>query len=296
MHIAIYNSFSMQFLTFQLKHVHIRDRKQLLRTINTILTDGCNSLQVVTDFDLTLTKQHVNGKSVLSSFGIFSKCKQLPESYTKESGRLYKKYRPIEIDPNLSVEEKTKAMTEWMIATNHILKGIPFDPEEIPVVSEIYGANLRDGTKELFKKLYHANVPVLVFSAGLGDVVESILRHQGVLFDNVKIISNFLKYENGKLEGFQNERLIHVFNKNEHAVEQDYFKLLDRRRNVLLMGDTTGDASMVDGMVNTRAVLKIGFLYDNAEDSLSSYMEHFDMVLIDDQTMQVPTDILHRIL
>lgn len=260
------------------------------------MTDGCNSLQVVTDFDLTLTKQHVNGKSVLSSFGIFSKCKQLPESYTKESGRLYKKYRPIEIDPNLSVEEKTKAMTEWMIATNHILKGIPFDPEEIPVVSEIYGANLRDGTKELFKKLYHANVPVLVFSAGLGDVVESILRHQGVLFDNVKIISNFLKYENGKLEGFQNERLIHVFNKNEHAVEQDYFKLLDRRRNVLLMGDTTGDASMVDGMVNTRAVLKIGFLYDNAEDSLSSYMEHFDMVLIDDQTMQVPTDILHRIL
>jgi len=26
-------------------------------------------MQVVTDFDLTLTKQHINGKHVLSSFG-----------------------------------------------------------------------------------------------------------------------------------------------------------------------------------------------------------------------------------
>ncbi|XP_017891361.1 7-methylguanosine phosphate-specific 5'-nucleotidase isoform X3 [Ceratina calcarata] len=285
-----------KFPTLKLKHAHIRDKKQLLRTINTILSDGCNSLQVVTDFDLTLTKQHVNGKNVLSSFGIFSKCKQLPESYAKESGRLYKKYRPIEIDHTLSIEEKIKAMTEWMIATEAILKGVPFDPKEIPEVSEMYGANLREGTKELFKKLYHAKVPVLVFSAGLGDVVESILRNQGVLFDNVKIISNFLKYKDGKLEGFQNERLIHVFNKNEYALEQDYFKVLERRKNVLLMGDTTGDASMVDGMVNANAVLKIGFLYDNVEDSLSSYMENFDIVLVDDQTMQVPTDILHRIL
>lgn len=77
------------------------------------------------------------------------------------------------------------------------------------------------------------------------------------------MISNFLKYKDGKLEGFKNERLIHVYNKNEHAVEQDYFKILEKRKNVLLLGDTTGDASMVDGMVDTNAVLKIGFLYDN---------------------------------
>ncbi|KOX75971.1 Cytosolic 5'-nucleotidase 3, partial [Melipona quadrifasciata] len=186
--------------------------------------------QIVTDFDLTLTKQHVNGKKVLSSFGIFSKCKQLPETYAKESSRLYQKYRPIEIDPNLSVEIKTEAMTEWMIAAEEILKGIPFNPNEIPEISNMYEMYLRDGTKELLKKLHLAKVPVLVFSAGLGDIVEAILKSQGILFDNVKIISNFLKYEDGKLAGFQNERLIHVFNKNEHAIEQDYFKFLEGRK------------------------------------------------------------------
>lgn len=78
-----------------------------------------------------------------------------------------------------------------------------------------------------------------------------------------QIISNFLKYEDGKLAGFQNEGLIHVFNKNEHAIEQEYFKVFEKRKNILLMGDTIGDALMVDGMLNTCAVLKIGFLYDN---------------------------------
>ncbi|XP_061931672.1 7-methylguanosine phosphate-specific 5'-nucleotidase isoform X2 [Apis cerana] len=261
-----------------------------------MLTGGCNSLQIVTDFDLTLTKQHVNGKKVLSSFGIFSKCKQLPEIYTKESNRLYKKYRPIEIDPDLSIQIKTEAMTDWMIAAEEILKGIPFDPNEISEVSKIYGTNLRDGTKELLTKLYLAEVPVLVFSAGLGDIVQAILENQEVLFNNVKIISNFLKYEDGKLAGFQNEGLIHVFNKNEHAIEQEYFKVFEKRKNILLMGDTIGDASMVDGMLNTCAVLKIGFLYDNVENSLASYMEKFDIVLVDDQTMQVPIDILRLLL
>ncbi|KOC70203.1 Cytosolic 5'-nucleotidase 3, partial [Habropoda laboriosa] len=185
---------------------------------------------IVTDFDLTLTKQHVNGKKALSSFGIFSKCKQLPQTYTMESGRLYKKYRPIEIDPNLSIDVKAKAMTDWMIAAEEILKGIPFDSSEIPEVINIYETNLRDGTKEFFKKLQQFQVPVLVFSAGLGDVVEAILKNEGVLFDNVKIISNFLKYKDGQLTGFQNKRLIHVFNKNEHAIEQDYFKVLEQRK------------------------------------------------------------------
>lgn len=78
-------------------------------------------------------------------------------------------------------------MTDWMIAAEEILKGIPFDPNEISEVSKIYGTNLRDGTKELLTKLHLAEVPVLVFSAGLGDIVQAILENQEILFNNVKV-------------------------------------------------------------------------------------------------------------
>ncbi|KAG7206643.1 hypothetical protein KM043_000321 [Ampulex compressa] len=284
------------FPTLRLTHVYVRDQSAVLRTINRILESGSKDLQVVSDFDLTLTKQHVNGKRVLSSFGIFGKCKQLPIMYSVESSRLYDKYRPIEIDPHLSVATKTEAMDTWMILAQDLLRGFEFDSQELKEVVQSYGTTLRDGTEELFARLSAAEVPILVFSAGLGDVVEAVLQYHGVLFSNVKIISNFLEYDGKKLNGFKNKRLIHVFNKNEHALEQDYFKFLEGKRNVILMGDSLGDADMVDGMDNTEAVLKIGFLYDNVEHNLPLYMQKFDIVLVDDQTMDVVSEILRRIL
>ncbi|XP_058796620.1 7-methylguanosine phosphate-specific 5'-nucleotidase-like [Phymastichus coffea] len=275
-------------------HVHIKDEAGVLQKINKIALDGASKLQVVTDFDLTLTKQHEDGAPILSSFGIFTKCKKLPKQYKKDSKVLYLKYRAVELDPKICLEDKVKAMYEWYMTLHNKLQGCEFDHEEIEEVTRIYGHSLRDRAKELFTKLKNIDVPVLVFSAGLGDVVQALLRQQEVLHDNVNIISNFLEINGNTLNGFKNhKRLIHAFNKNEHSIEHDYFKILHGRTNVILMGDMIGDAAMADGVKDTETVLKIGFLYENAEENLQSYIEAFDIVLVDDQTMNVILDILN---
>lgn len=194
---------------------------------------------------------------------MFRKCKQLPNDYLEEAKRLYNKYRPIEIDPNVPLNERANAMRDWMSTIHKLLKGIKFDSHEIEEVAQMCKDILRDGTEELFEKLYNAQVPIVIFSAGLGDMVEAVLRYHNVLYDNVKVISNFLKYNGNQLDGFKNDVLIHVFNKNEYALEKDYMKVLGKKQNVLLMGDNIGDANMVDGMENAKAVLKIGFLYEH---------------------------------
>ena len=195
--------------------------------------------------------------------GIFRKCKQLPDTYKEAAKQLYQKYRVIEINPNITIDKKIDAMNEWMTASNKIHQGFQFDPKEIEEVTTIYGHSLRNRTKELFGKLKTVKVPILVFSAGLGDIVEAVLRHHEIMYENVNIISNFLKFNGNTVEGFKNSnRLIHVFNKNEHAVEQEYFKILEGRKNVVLMGDALGDAYMADGVKTNETVLRIGFLYD----------------------------------
>lgn len=80
----------------------------------------------------------------------------------------------------------------------------------------------RDGCTEAFNKLFSKKIPIIVLSAGIGDVVELILMHENLFTDNVSVVSNFLKMSkdnNGlsTIEGFKGEKLIHVFNKNEHA-------------------------------------------------------------------------------
>ena len=65
------------------------------------------------------------------------------------------------------------------------------------------------------------------------------------------------------MTGFVGE-LIHSFNKNESAIhESDYFKELNHRENVILLGDSLGDLNMAEGAKDAKHILKIGFLNDH---------------------------------
>lgn len=129
------------------------------------------------------------------------------------------------------------------------------------------------------------------------------------------MISNFLKYnDEGVIQGFQ-DAAIHVLNKNEFALKgTKYYDLVKDRDNVILMGDSLGDAGMADGIPHANAVLKIGFLYDHVrtwlywkmiksnfslsyvffkiKENLPNFMDTFDIVLEDDQSMDVVRGIL----
>ena len=107
-------------------------------------------------------------------------------------------------------------------------------------------------------------VPVLVFSAGSGDVIDEALRQNNLVLDNVKVISNFMNYnDEGKVIEFTGQ-LIHLFNKNEAAVPHSaaYYQDLSHRHNVILLGDSLTDVHMSKGVEPPGAVLTIGFLND----------------------------------
>lgn len=53
---------------------------------------------------------------------MFGQCPSVPQKYKDEDSRLASIYKPIESDPHLSVEEKTKHMIQWYITSNEIMK------------------------------------------------------------------------------------------------------------------------------------------------------------------------------
>lgn len=53
----------------------------------------------------------------------------------------------------------------------------------------------REGYEQFFDRLHQHNVPVFIFSAGLGDVLEEIIRQAGVYHTNVKVVSNFMDFD-----------------------------------------------------------------------------------------------------
>ena len=87
----------------------------------------------------------------------------------------------------------------------------------------------REGTNTMLQSLQTAGVPVLVFSAGLGDSVSAVLKYHNALLPNVHIISNYLRFNGLQVNGFQGD-IIHSFNKNKHAVDKsDYFEVRETK-------------------------------------------------------------------
>lgn len=250
---------------------HIARPEHVGRLLSAICAAGPAALQVVSDFDYTITKQYKpDGSRMPSSFCVLNMCPSLPPECLAASLRLVQRFRPIELDPLLDERTKTAAMCEWWRLSSDLHRGFRLPRSEIAAAARSFGECLRRGAAELFERLHALSVPVLVLSAGLGDSVDAILRATGCMHDNVQVLGNFLVYDDGDgegegdlLAGFDATRRIHAFNKNEHALDgSPAYRHVHGRRNVLVMGDSLGDADMSSGCAADGNVLKIGFLYE----------------------------------
>ncbi|XP_072941972.1 7-methylguanosine phosphate-specific 5'-nucleotidase [Epargyreus clarus] len=279
-------------------YVHIRNKEELLSKINRIIKDGHRKLQIVSDFDHTLTKHKMeNGKTVLTSFGMFRECPSVPQFYKDEDNRLSAIYKPIEADPVMTTEEKIKHMIDWYTAGHNLLKGQKFPNNELMEIGHKMIECFRVGVQDLIAWSKAQQVPVLVFSAGLGESVVAALKAANFLLPHVKVISNFLALDDeDRIVGIKGE-VIHTYNKNEAAIKgTEYYEMVKDRTNVILMGDNIGDAGMAEGMEHCDVVIKVGFLGHSAEGNLQNYLNKFDIVLVNDQTMDIVNAILKLVL
>ncbi|KAJ8440727.1 hypothetical protein Cgig2_005458 [Carnegiea gigantea] len=284
--------------------VVVGDAASLQNKIAAIRAAGPSKLQVIADFDGTLTKYNINGQRGHTSHALLQ---QGNREYDIKRQKLYEYYRPLEICPTIPVDEKTKLMEEWWEKTHALLVegGLTYDDIRKSVTNARIA--FREGVVGLFEllelptrepgslvpddqvenhfkmKFFSVNpssfnekgVPVLIFSAGLADIIEEVLRqklHRS--FKNIEIVSNRMVFDdNSHLVGFK-DKTIHVLNKNEHALDMAAplhdavgnadgpvidFATMKKRTNVLLLGDHTGDLGMSDGL-NYETRISVGFL------------------------------------
>lgn len=222
----------------------------------------------------------------------------LPKEYSQQAHAIRDKYFPIEVDPNMTIEEKIPYMVEWWTKAHDLLSKYPVSKSLLHDMVKNSTARLRDGCKDFFNKLHEKEIPLLIFSAGVGDVIREIIsQNSTTLYSNMHVVSNDIDFnEEGKMIGWKGE-MIHVFNKNESAVhDSDYFQNLSHRGNILLMGDSLGDLHMADGAEQVEAKLTIGFLNTRVEDSLELYKAKYDIVIVQDESLDVANAIIDKIL
>lgn len=277
--------------------VIMRERSRVEDTIYAMQKAGAGSLQVISDFDMTLTRFAHKGKRVPTTHNILNNRLLINEDSTKKMKELLNKYYPIEIDASLSPDEKLPYMVEWWTKVHDLLIQQRIRKDMLAHAVRDSSAMLREGYRAFFDCLAEQSVPLLIFSAGVGDVLEELIRQNHVFHPNVHIISNYMDFDHaGILQAFKGQ-LIHSYNKRDGALSHaTALRELHGRPNILLLGDSLGDLSMADGVCEAQNVLTVGFLNDKVEERKESYVRSFDIVLIKDETMDVPNAILRYII
>ncbi|MCC6643428.1 haloacid dehalogenase-like hydrolase [Candidatus Peregrinibacteria bacterium] len=258
--------------------------------------DGLERLLVVADFDRTLTPSMYNGHNAANSSQVLSAAGIMPGGFRTGMDQLFAKYHPIELDHGLTIEEKSPLMVEWWMAVFGLMKEYGYSRQKLSEIIASGTLHWRDGVLDFLRKLHQARVPLLIFSAGMGDVIVEGLKAQGVEMELIDVIANFGNFaEDGSYLGTK-EPIVHCLDKNESLLE--VFGLKNKfaeRFNVLLIGDSLHDLEMIEGG-NHRQILKLGYLNHPSEAARLKYRQGFDLIVEGDGDFRPINDLLDRIL
>ena len=194
------------------------------------------------------------------------------------------KYRPIEKDYTITLEEKTKAMQEWYEGCMDLYYKYKLTKEKLAKSIEKSDLIFRKDAKEFLQSMYENDVPVIILSAGIGNVIRQFLADNNCDFENIHIISNFIEFdENGNMKKFDNSKIIHTLNKTlENHLPEEWQEKIDEKEWALLFGDLIEDLNMLPKNQKEKAVT-IGFLEECEKRSLEKYKKNFDLVLIGEE-------------
>lgn len=261
-----------------------------------LIRGGASRLHLVADFDKTLTKGIWKGEKRFSLIELIRKYHYLPEGYVTEAYGLSDTYRPWENDPSLSLDERKNRMVEWWSTHVKVMSKYGLSREIVEKIIHEQEMGPREGLGTFLDILSAKNIPLLILSAAVTDLIEGFLRKEKMLHSNMHVISNAFSYDSfGKVTGYR-ENIIHSLNKSEVAVKDTpYYSQIVSRPNVILLGDGLGDAEMVDGLTH-ECVLKIGFLNENVEKNLDAFKQAFDVIILNDGKMDFVNDFLKEIL
>jgi len=261
-----------------------------------ISEQGKNKIQVIADFDRTLTKAFVNGEKSPSVIAQLREGKFLTPDYPQKAHDLFDKYHPIEISDKVSLKEKIRKMREWWDKHHELLIKCGLNKKVIKEVVKKRELKFREGIDIFLKFLNENDIPLVIISAGHGDIIEEYLKINNLDYKNIQIIANrFIFDAQGNAIGIK-EPVIHTFNKHEAEIKNlSIYKELMKRKNIILLGDSIGDLGMVEGF-NYKNIIKIVFLNENIKEKLENQKKVYDVLILNDGSFEYVNKLLKDII
>ncbi len=281
-----------------MKNIIISDQDNYENILNKLISWWKKSLHVLSDFDRTLTQAFSDGKYRASLISVLYEEGHLSKEYQKTAQWFAAKYRPIELDNAISIEDKKSAMEEWRTKHKLLLIKEWITKQNIYEAMKSQNINLREWSKNFFDILNKNNIPLIILSAGwLGTLsIEKYLENQKTLSKNIHLIWNeFIRDWDNAID-FKRP-IIHTFNKDETIIQAfpEIYEQVKNKKNVILLWDSLSDVKMIDGFEYDN-LLKIWFLNKDVDKNIDKYINNYDVVITNDWNMEFINWLLEKII
>lgn len=250
-----------------LKAFTYQNEDEVLGKLDKFAEDGIGQIHLVIDFDRTLTVGRNAQNEDITTWQILKE--HLPQAALNRYYRLFNTYRPLEIEGRLSLED---AVAWWeqvlKLFVEHRINLVDVEGDFLTKVS------IRPHAKELFDFCEAENVPAVILSAGIKDVIDLWAKTYQVkppLVLSTRLVVNSA----GDILGWEENSLIHTLNKKEMG-HSELMKLRQQRPNIILIGDSMEDADMVDGNENVLRIRINDPRPDEKEDKTNFHIKTFE--------------------
>ena len=241
---------------------------------------------IISDFDATLTQAlKDDGSRGSDSFTVYPNNPELlGEEYLTQTNKLFVKYYAIEQDPKIPFKEKEKAMVEWWRKEFELYNTYKLNQEIFIKIIQNHLIELKNRVPEFLKITHSLNIPTILFSAGVYNLIHGFLEKINCDYSNVHVVSNIYCFDSkGYFTGTKGD-VIHSLNKTFSELSHlPVYSELKTKKVCLVLGDSVSDMKMVEGG-NFEEVISVGFLNKlpgekEYEERLKAHTEAFDIVL-----------------
>ena len=229
-------------------------------------------LALVTDFDFTISKKYNYQKnlSLGSSYRFYdeSLIGGNQQKVLEIQNDLCNKYMKYETDASIDIKIREKKVEEFYVKSLDVYINPKFTRDSIGKMLEKLKEKfeLRKYTKELFELLMKLEIPIIIVSGGIQEVIIDLLKNIMPDFElycqqkKIIIISNTLYFEEGKGCVGHSKDVIYAFNKGsfvKNSIEQNFPEI----ENIFIMGDHLNDYDSVRDLNMTQDnIIGIGFV------------------------------------
>ena len=257
------------------KNIEIKDLENFTSKIKHLITSyktNHKNLVLVTDFDFTITKRFNYQKdiSLYSSYRFYdeSLIGGDQQKILEIQNQLCNQYMKYETDSSYDKEIREKKVHEFYYKSLDVYINPNFTRNSIGKMLKKLKEKfeLRKYTKELFELLIKLEIPIVIVSGGVKEVIIDLLKKCIKNFENyltqkkIIIIANELYFEEGKGCIGHSEDIIYAFNKSNFV--KKYIKNnFPNVKNVIVMGDHINDYDSVQDLELTKNnIIGIGFV------------------------------------